>query len=112
MNLINKTAARSVADEIVELTNQLSTHVESQLKNIYHLANTPGEEQNILNEFGANGVAALTAYIAFHTAVTTTNPSHTAPPPNTDIFQPQPDGTVLFVPPPEPEPEVLPDPEV
>lgn len=105
MNLIPTTPARALATQIEAASQELARHVASQLTRIFELANTPGEQQAIMDVFGSNAVSALTAYTSFHEALGAALPGHSAPDPDLTVFQPQPDGTVVFVAPPAPEPE-------
>jgi hypothetical protein len=107
--LISKTKAQRIAEDIDSSQNELLNHVESMLATIYAKVNTEGEQQAILDAFGLNGVAALTAYSAMFQAVAAINPATTVPVPDLNMFQPQPDGTVLFVAPIEPEIEEAPE---
>ena len=106
-SLIQKTNAQRIAEEIDASQNELLNHVQAMLKNIHAKVNTDGEQQAILDAFGANGVKALTSYAAMFQAVSAINPATAIPAPDLTVFQPQPDGTVLFVAPPEPEPEEI-----
>lgn len=109
MKLITITNAQRIAAEIEQVTAETLLFVEAQLKRLYALANTPGEQANILAVFGTNGITALTAYSAFKTALDAAKPGNTAESVNTDVFQPQPDGSVIYVaPPPTPEPDPQP----
>lgn len=96
MNLVEKTPAEITADRINEIQASLARFVESQLVEIYALANTEGQQQAILDTFGSKAVAALTAYGALHAALAVLAPTNFVTPPNLAIFQPQPDGTVIY----------------
>ena len=102
-NLIPKTNPQRIAEEIDADQRELLNHVQSMLSNIFAKVNTAGEQQAILDTFGANGVKALTSYSAMFQAVSAINPATTVPAPDLLVFQPQQDGSVLFVAPPEPE---------
>lgn len=113
MNLVTITTAQRIAAEIEQVTAETLSFVESQLKRLYALANTPGEQANILAVFGTNGIEALGAYSSFKSALDNAKPGNTAESVNTDVFQPQPDGSVIYVaPPPPPEPDPQPEPVV
>lgn len=108
MNLTTITTAQRIAAEIEQVTAETLSFVEAQLKRLYALANTPGEQSNILAVFGTNGIEALTAYSAFKAALDAAKPGNTAEAVNLDVFQPQSDGSVIYVAPPpplDPEPE-------
>ena len=112
MDLIPKTEAQKIAERINQIQGDLSNHAVKQLEAIHSLVNTPGLQQGVLDAFGTNGVAALTAYGAFHAALAVAAPGNAAPAPNISVFQPQQDGTILYVAPPAPpEPEPEPEPE-
>jgi hypothetical protein len=89
------TPAFRAAAEIEQITADTISFVEARLKNLYELAADPA----VLDVFGKNAVAALTAYSAFLQALTVVKPNHTAPAFDLAIFQPQPDGSVKYVPP-------------
>ncbi len=97
MSLITKTNAQRIAEEIDASQNELLNHVQAMLKTIHAKVNTDGEQQAILDAFGANGVKAMTSYAAMFQAVSAINPSTDIPAPDLMVFQPQQDGTVLFV---------------
>ena len=109
-NLIPKTTAQIIAEQIDSTQGELQNHVESVLRNIYSAANTHGEQQAIMDAFGTGATAALTKYATLHAAIAALNPATSVPVPDLTVFQPQPDGTVLFVAPPEPEIEEAPEP--
>jgi hypothetical protein len=88
MNLTTTTPAQRIAAEIEGITAETIRFVQAQLARIYALANTPGEQAAIMQAFGANGTAALSAV------------GVPAPIPDLSVFQLQPDGTVLYVAPP------------
>jgi hypothetical protein len=98
-NLITKTNAQRIAEEIDAAQQELLAHVEAMLSTIFAKVNTAGEQQAILDAFGANAASAITAYVAMFQAVATINPATSVPVPDLVMFQPQPDGSVLFVPP-------------
>lgn len=104
MSLITKTNAQRIAEEIDASQNELLNHVQATLKNIHAKVNTDGDQQAILDAFGANGVKAMTSYAAMFQAVSAINPSTDIPAPDLMVFQPQPDGTVNYVAPPAPQP--------
>lgn len=97
--LITKTTAQRIADEIDSAQQELLTHVEATLSTIYSKVTTTGDQQAILDAFGANAAAAISAYVAMFQAVAAINPSTSVPVPDLAMFQPQPDGTVNFSPP-------------
>ena len=106
MSLIPKTPAQEIAERIDRSQTELIRHIESQLKTMYAAVNTAGLQQEVLDAFGNQGVAALTKYEAMRQAVAAINPESNIQAPNTDEFVAQEDGTVLYVAPVIPEAEV------
>jgi hypothetical protein len=104
MNLTTTTPAQRIAVEIEGITAETIRFVQAQLARIYALANTPGEQAAIMQAFGANGVAALQAYGAFHAALSAVGVP--APIPDLSVFQPQADGSVAYIAPPENLPDL------
>lgn len=94
--LITKTTAQRIADEIDSAQQELLNHVQATLSTIYAKVTTTGEQQAILDAFGANAAAAISAYVAMYQAVAAINPATSVPVPDLAMFQPQPDGTVNF----------------
>ena len=110
--LIPKTTAQVIAESIDSSQRELLNHVESMLANIFAKVNTAGEQQAILDAFGANAASAISAYVAMYQAVSAINPATSVPAPDLAMFQPQADGSVIFAAPiiqsqPEPEPESI-----
>lgn len=99
--LITKTTAQRIADEIDAAQQELLNHVQATLSTIYSKVNTAGEQQAILDAFGANAASAISAYVAMYEAIAAINPATSVPAPDLAMFQPQPDGSVLFVSPSE-----------
>jgi hypothetical protein len=97
MSLFVQTSpARDAANEIQSLITELVGFNTATLRRIYELANTPGEQQAILNKFGAEGASALTAYATLQSAMELVAPG-SVPPADPDVFVPQADGSVLYV---------------
>lgn len=88
------TPAFRVAAEIEQVTADTISFVEARLKHLHSLAADPA----VLEVFGKNAVAALTAYSAFHAALSVAKLDHTAPAFDLSTYQPQPDGSVKYVP--------------
>lgn len=97
MKLIQKTKAQQIAFELQTRTENLISHVESELTALYSAINTDGEQQAILDEFGTNAINAIQAYIAFQTPLAAIKQYTTAPIADLTSFQPQADGTVVYV---------------
>jgi hypothetical protein len=87
------TPAFRAAAEIEQITADTISFVEARLKQLHELAADPA----VLDVFGKNAVAALTAYRAFHSALTVAKFDHTAPAFDISIYQPQPDGSVKYI---------------
>lgn len=94
--LITKTNAQRIAEDIDAAQQELLNHVEAMLSTIYSKVNTAGEQQAILDAFGANAASAITAYVAMYQAVAAINPATSVPVPDLAMFQPQPDGSVIY----------------
>lgn len=99
MNLTTITQAQRTAAEVEQITGETIAFVEFQLKRLHAMAS----DQSVLDVFGTNAASALGAYSAFHAALSAVKPDHSAPAPDTTIFQPQSDGRVIYVAPEEPE---------
>jgi hypothetical protein len=100
MSLFVQTSpAREAANEIQSLITELVGFNAATLRRIHELANTPGQQQAILDKFGAEGASALTAYATLQSAMELVAPG-SVPPANPEVFMPQPDGTVRYVAPP------------
>ena len=87
------TPAFRAAAEIEQVTADTISFVEARLKHLHQLASDP----SVLEAFGTNAVAALTAYSAFLAALSVVNPNHTAPAFDLAIYRPQPDGSIIYV---------------
>jgi hypothetical protein len=96
MTLLTLTNPQRIAHEIDAAQQELLKHVEAMLSTIYAKVNTAGEQQAILDAFGANAASAISAYVAMFQAVASINPATNIPVPDLTIFQPQPDGSVIF----------------
>jgi hypothetical protein len=105
MSLIQKSSAEKLANEIDSINTEAISFIKSMMSNAYAKANTAGEQQAIMDVFGANAVNALTVYSTFHAALTALGQADGLAAPNLVVFQPQANGKVVFVAPPEPEPE-------
>ena len=93
MNLTTITQAQRTAAEIELITGETAAYLEFQLKRLHAMAS----DQSVLDVFGTNAAGAIAAYSAFHAALNSVNPDHSAPAPDTTVFLPQPDGTVIYV---------------
>ena len=102
-DLIQKTEAQKIAERIDASQVELINHIESQLRSFHAAVNTEGKQQEILDAFGTNAVAALSKYVAMRTLILQLKPSTTVPEPNFEVFVANQDGSVTYVAPPEPE---------
>ena len=100
-NLITKTNAQRIAEEIDASQQELLKHVEAMLSTIFSKVNTAGEQQAILDAFGTNAASAISAYVAMYQAIAAINPSTSVPAPDLATFQPQADGSVIYASQPE-----------
>jgi hypothetical protein len=99
MIILQQSLASQNAYSIQQETKALAEYTHSALLRIHALANTPGQEQEILDCFGSNAATALAAYSAFANAMNLVKPD-SIPLPNQEVFQIQQDGTVVYVAPP------------
>jgi len=100
----------TTAATIAEIISSVPNFVVSQMKRAYELANTPDQQQAILDampDFGVTPTQALTLYATMQTALASIGLAGNLPVADLTIFQPQPDGSVLYVAPPEPEPSAI-----
>jgi len=112
MSLIQKSPAEKLANEIDSINTEAISFLKSMMSNAYAKANTAGEQQAIMDVFGANAVNALTVYSTFYAALSALGQAANLPAADLSIFQPQPDGSVTYVAPPEPEPTPEPTPDI
>jgi hypothetical protein len=104
------TTPHTAAATIAEIISSVPAFVVSQMSRAYSLANTPDQQQAILDampDFGVTPAQALTLYITMQTALASIGLAGNLPAADLTIFQPQPDGSILYVAPPEPEQEPL-----
>jgi len=104
------TTPHTTAATIAEIISSVPAFVVSQMARAYSLANTPDQQQAILDampDFGVTPVQALTLYVTMQTALASIGLAANLPVADLTIFQSQPDGSVLYVAPPEPEQEPL-----
>jgi len=95
-SFVQTSPSREAANEIDLLIKELVGFNTANLRRIYDLVNTPGQQQAILDKFGEAGATALTAYAALQSAMELVAPG-SVPAANAGVFVPQPDGTVLYV---------------
>ena len=94
-----------IAAKIEEANSQTIGFLRSQATNTFALANTQGQQQAIMDAFGANAVSALTTYSTIYGALVALGKADGLAAPDLNIFQPQPDGTLIYV---APEPPAEP----
>jgi hypothetical protein len=101
------TTPHTTAATIAEIISSVPAFVVSQMSRAYALANTPDQQQAILDampDFGVTPAQALTLYVTMQTALASIGLAGNLPAADLSVFQPQPDGSILYVAPPEPEP--------
>lgn len=89
-----------IAAEVAQINQETVSFLRSQARRAFALANTPGQQQEILDAFPALGLHAanaLATYAAFHGALAVIGRDDAVPVPDFETFQPQADGTVLYV---------------
>jgi hypothetical protein len=109
------TTPHTTAATIAEIISSVPAFVVSQMSRAYALANTPDQQQAILDampDFGVTPTQALTLYVTMQTALASIGLAGNLPAADMTIFQPQPDGSILYVAPPEPEPTPEPTPDI
>lgn len=102
MSLIQKSPAEELANEIDAINTEAIRFIKSMMSNAYAKANTAGEQQAIMDVFGANAVNALTVYSTFHSALNALGQADGLVAPDLSMFTPQPDGRVTYFAPPPP----------
>jgi anti-sigma factor RsiW len=118
------TNAQKTAARLDEMNEQVASHLEAIGKEAFTLANTPGQEQEIMDALGTQATSALAGFGVLQLAsllfaaigkgktdevlqiLQSLAPSladlkvvSPVPAANLEIFQPQPDGTVAYAPP-------------
>jgi hypothetical protein len=101
MIILQQTTAARNAYEIQQETTALAQYTRAALLRIHALANEPGLEQEVLNQFGQNAAEAVIIYKSFATVMNMVQPN-SVPLPDMEVFQLQADGSVLFVAPSSP----------
>jgi hypothetical protein len=103
MNLLPKSPAQAIAEQIDQINVQTIGFLKSQAKAAYDLANTPNQEQAIMDAFGTNAARALSVYAAIYQTLAALGEADELTAPDYSLFSPQVDGTVIFTAPSEPE---------
>jgi hypothetical protein len=101
------TTPHTAAATIAEIISSVPAFVVSQMSRAYSLANTPDQQQAILDampDFGVTPAQALTLYATMQTALASIGLAANLPVADLTVFKPQPDGRILYVEPPEPQP--------
>lgn len=96
MNLLFKTQAQAIAEQIDQINVQTIGFLKSQAKAAYNLANTAGQEQAIMDAFGSNAAKALSVYSAIHQTLVLLGHGDGLVAPDFNQFSPQPEGTVIY----------------
>lgn len=97
MSLIEKTEAQKIADKIDGINEELFSYVRARMAEAHALANTPGQEQDIMDVFGTNAAAALNVYAVMKDALDQVGRGQGLGGVDTEVFQPKADGSVTFV---------------
>jgi hypothetical protein len=105
MNLLQKSPAQSIAEQIDQINVQTIGFLKSQAKAAYDLANTAGQQQAVMDAFGTNAAQALSVYTAIYQTLESLGQVDGLDAPDFDVFSPNEDGTVTYTAPPQPEPE-------
>jgi ABC-type hemin transport system substrate-binding protein len=104
MNLLPKSPAQAIAEQIDQINVQTIGFLKSQAKAAYDLANTPSQEQAIMDAFGKNAARALSVYAAIYQTLAALGEADELTAPDYSLFAPQADGTVIYNALSEPEP--------
>lgn len=96
MPLIEKTEAEKAAQKIDAINEELFSYVRARMAEAHALANTPGQEQAIMDVFGTNAAAALNVYAVMKAALDEVGQGQGLGAVDTVVFQPQEDGSVVF----------------
>jgi hypothetical protein len=96
MNLLFKTQAQAIADQIDQINVQTIGFLKSQAKAAYDLANTAGQQQAVMDAFGTDAAKALSVYSAIHQTLASLGESDGLAAPDFNQFSPQPDGKVIY----------------
>lgn len=107
MNLIPE--ASRLAAEIDGIHRETIAYLRAQAARSFALANTPGQQQPILDAFGNQASDAIGVYIAIHGLLSQLGAADGLPAPDTAVFQSQPDGSVIYSAPAEPAEPATPE---
>jgi hypothetical protein len=110
MNLLPKSPAQAIAEQIDQINVQTIGFLKSQAKAAYDLANTTEQQQAVMDAFGSNAAQALGVYAAIYQTLESLGHAEDLTAPNFEVFSPNQDGSVTYTAPPEPEPEPEPEP--
>lgn len=91
----------TIAAEIDFINRETVGFLRAQASRAYALANTPGQQQAIMDALGTQAATALGAYAAIHAVLTTLGAAEGIAAPDFDKWQVAENGTVTFVPPAE-----------
>ena len=104
MNLLPKSPAQAIAEQIDQINVQTIGFLKSQAKAAYDLANTAGQQQAVMDAFGTNATQALSVYAAIYQTLVALGQAGDLTAPNFEVFSPNQNGSVTYTAPPEPEP--------
>jgi len=96
MNLLLKSPAKAIAEQIDQINVQTIGFLKSQAKAAYDLANTAGQQQAVMDAFGTNAAQALSVYAAIYQTLAALGESDGLAAPDFNQFSPQQDGTVTY----------------
>jgi hypothetical protein len=94
MNLLQKSPAQAIAEQIDQINVQTIGFLKSQAKAAYDLANTAGQQQAVMDAFGTNAAQALSVYAAIYQTLESLGHADDLTAPNFDVFTPNQNGTV------------------
>lgn len=97
MNLLPQSI--SIAAQIDSINRETVGFLRSQASRAYHLANTDGNQQAVMDALGTQAASALQAYAAIHGVLAALGASDGIPAPDFSIWQINQGGTVAYVPP-------------
>jgi hypothetical protein len=105
MNLLSKTQAQTIAEQIDQINVQTIGFLKSQARAAYSLANTAGQQQAVMYAFGTNAAQALSVYAAIYQTLAALGHADDLTAPDFDVFSPNEDGSVTYTAPPQPTDE-------
>lgn len=86
----------TIAAEIDLINRETVGFLRAQASRAYALANTPGQQQAVMDALGSQAATAIDTYAAIHAVLTTLGAAADIPAPDFDKWQINQDGTVTF----------------